>query len=62
MADEILALSLTCTKCGHTVQNDMPEIKDALQFMDALRTRGWFIGDKEWYHPTQKCDRCASSS
>ena len=57
-----MALSLTCTKCGHTVQNDMPEIKDAFQFMDALRKRGWFIGDKEWYHPTQKCDRCASSS
>ena len=62
MADDILALSLTCTKCGHTVQNDMPEIKDAFQFMDALRKRGWSIGDKEWYHPTWKCDRCASSS
>jgi len=59
MADDTLALSLTCTKCGHTVQNDMPEIKDAFQFMDALRKRGWFI-DEKYYNQTHRCDRCAA--
>jgi hypothetical protein len=62
MADDVLAMSLTCTKCGHTVKNDMPEITDWFQFHDALRQRGWFICEKQSYNQTHKCDRCASST
>ena len=62
MADEVLAMSMTCSKCGHTVKNDMVDLQDWFQFHDALRARGWFICEKNWYNNTHKCDQCASSS
>jgi hypothetical protein len=39
----IIPMSQTCSRCGKTVTNDVPEIRHPLDFVDALRKRGWFI-------------------
>lgn len=64
---DIIAMSQTCTKCGATVTNDDPTIKHPLDFLHALRARGWFIPDtmpattRDAGRP-HMCNKCVSSS
>jgi len=61
--DDIIPMSQTCSNCGSTVVNDDPEIRHPLQFLDALRARGWSIPAAGGvHHNNTRCPRCASSS
>ena len=59
-------MAQTCSKCGTTVTNDMPEVLHPLQFLDELRKRGWYIPLTQiGQHPTSgnrphTCPKCSS--
>lgn len=61
--DEIIAMSLTCTRCGRTVKNDLPrsQMPTQLEFIGHLRSAGWSISkvpnDK---HMCMKCTTAAT--
>jgi hypothetical protein len=58
MADDVIPMSMTCSNCGVTVTNDMPEIQHPLEFMQALRLRGWKCDEGK----PPRCDKCQTSS
>jgi len=62
--DDVVAMSLTCTRCHATVKNDLPrsQVPTQLDFLHELRAAGWSICDKAWFNQTHKCPKCASSS
>jgi hypothetical protein len=64
---DVIAMSQSCSKCGATVTNDDPAIQHPLDFLQALRERGWQIASTQFgaqsnaaNKPTL-CARCASS-
>lgn len=60
---DALAMSLTCSKCGATVTNDMPNITHPLALLQALRDRGWTIPNAGGVHQNNhRCPKCASLS
>jgi hypothetical protein len=58
---DVIAMSQSCSKCGTTVTNDDPTIRHPLDFLQALRDRGWQIASQPALKPAL-CPRCASSS
>lgn len=63
----VIPMSMTCPSCGQTVTNDMADIKHPLDFLEALRQRGWFIPSTQFGSPGAQrprphaCPKCASS-
>ena len=65
MAD-VIAMAQTCPGCGSTVVNDDPTITHPLQFLDALRARGWYIpgtqpATSQQTRKPHACPKCAFS-
>jgi hypothetical protein len=60
--DDVIAMSLTCSKCGTTVTNDLPRSKmpHHLDFIEELRGLGWSFAKLP--DNKQRCPKCASSS
>ena len=59
---DVIAMSQTCSNCGATVVNDDPAIKHPVEFLDALRARGWFIPESPTGLKPHRCPQCHSSS
>ncbi len=57
----VIAMSQSCSRCGATVTNDDAEIRHPLEFLQALRDRGWSIPDASGvHHINPKCPKCAA--
>jgi hypothetical protein len=57
-------MAQTCSNCAATVVNDDPAIKHPLEFLQALKERGWFIPSVQPPSAQQappRCPKCASS-
>jgi hypothetical protein len=56
--DEVIAMQLTCRKCGRTVKNDFPrsQMPTQIAFNDHLRSAGWKV-----HHNGSLCLKCVSS-
>jgi hypothetical protein len=62
MEDEVIAMQLTCSRCGRTVKNDLPrpQMPTQVEFLKHLRDAGWSIAEVP--NSKQMCLKCASSS
>jgi hypothetical protein len=58
---DVIAMSQSCSKCGSSVHNDDATIRHPLDFLQALRERGWSITPTEGTHKPALCQKCASS-
>ncbi|MDE2471861.1 MAG: hypothetical protein KGL35_24835 [Bradyrhizobium sp.] len=62
---DVIAMAITCPDCSTRVHNDDPDIKHPLEFLAALRARGWFIPDTQYPSPppsksrAHACPACA---
>ena len=61
MAD-VTPMSQSCSHCVATVTNDDPTIAHPLDFLQALRDRGWLVVQAGGTFQLAKCPKCASSS
>ena len=60
---DVIAMSQSCSRCGTTVTNDETAIRHPLEFLDALRARGWSIPAANGvHHINPRCPKCASLS
>jgi ribosomal protein S27AE len=59
--DEVIAMQLSCSRCGRTVKNDLPrsQMPTQIEFLGWLRSAGWSIGKVP--DNKQLCHKCASS-
>jgi hypothetical protein len=39
----VIPMSMSCTKCGDVVHNDDATLRHPVDFIQALRDRGWYI-------------------
>lgn len=64
--DEVIPMSITCPGCGCTVYNDNAAIRHPLDFIAAMRDRGWHVPVTQLSTlPTSgnkghSCPKCAS--
>lgn len=66
-ANDVIAMSQSCSKCGTTVKNASVDIKHPLEFLQSLREQGWYIPDTmpsttQQARRAHMCPKCASSS
>lgn len=71
MDDDVIPMQLSCSRCGKTVQNDLPrsQMPDVFAFHERLRAAGWaaqhhFSSNAAQGQASEKrlCPKCASSS